>query len=351
METVLLSGDSAGVRCAISELRAGQVVALPTETVYGLAANALDPAAVSRIYQAKGRPADNPLIVHITGATQADSLAATIPAAAELLMESFWPGPLTIVLPKRVSVPDITTGGRADIGLRAPRNALFQQVLRESELALAAPSANVAGRPSPTTAEHVWHDLNGIIPLIIDGGPCEVGLESTVISLVGDVPRLLRPGGVTLEQVRATIGDVEVDDAVHQRAAPDFVPGAPGMKYQHYSPATPITILSGTPPQIAAYLSDQRDSGGSGDSGTGFRIGMLCFDDDADCFAPLPLVTYGRHDEGAAQARQLFDALHQVDALGVSHVYAQWPATETGVHLAVRNRLLKAAGHRVVRLP
>jgi len=338
VDTVRLADDAAGIAQAAALLQAGEPVALPTETVYGLAANALDPVAVAKIYTAKGRPSDNPLIVHVTGAEQAKLLASELPAEAVALMEAFWPGPLTIVLPKAPQVSAITTGGRPDVGLRSPAHRAFQAVLQTSGLPLAAPSANLAGRPSPTTAQHVFADLHGRIPAVLDGGPCQVGLESTVISLSGPAPALLRPGGVSLEQLAQVIGPITVDQAVTEQLETGRTPGAPGMKYQHYAPATPITLLSGPPAEQRAWI----------DQHSGVSIGMLCFDDDAKAFAGIPTITYGPRHDANAQARQLFAALHEVDRLGVDHVYAQFPPQTYGVFLAVRNRLLKAAGHRVI---
>jgi len=341
MNTEILAANPGGIRQAADLLTAGRPVALPTETVYGLAANALDAAAVARIYAAKGRPSDNPLIVHVTGAEQAAELATHIPAPAADLMQAFWPGPLTIVLPKQPAIPNITTGGRPDVGLRAPAHPTFQAVLAASGLPLAAPSANRAGRPSPTTAQHVYHDLAGAIPAIVDGGPCAVGLESTVISLVGATPTLLRPGGVSLEQLQQVLGQVEVDAAVYQALALDRAPGAPGMKYQHYAPQTPLTLLVGTPAAIQSWVATTAQTN---------SVGVLCFDDAAELFPGLPLITYGPQDDAAAQAQRLFSALHQIDSLGVDQVYAQIATETSGVFLAVRNRLLKAAGHRVIDL-
>jgi len=342
METLILPPDSNGVAQAAALLRAGNIVALPTETVYGLAANALDSTAVGKIYAAKGRPADNPLIVHVTGQHQALTLATRVPDEALALMDAFWPGPLTIVLPKNPIIPALTTGGRPDVGLRAPAHPTFQAVLQAGGMPLAAPSANRAGYPSPTSAAHVLGDLRGAIPAIVDGGNCEVGLESTVVSLSGLRPTLLRPGGITLEQLQNVIGQVAVDEAVTTMMAADRSPGAPGMKYQHYSPRTPVTLLVGP---ITAQLDFLKQTSG------GTTIGVLCFDDDAAAFSDYPTITYGPRDNAAAQAQRLFAALHEVDDLGVQQVYAQVAPSSAGVFLAVRNRLLKAAGHRIVHVP
>jgi len=369
METVILPDDKAGVEYAASLLQAGEPVALPTETVYGLAANALDPVAVAKIYQAKGRPSDNPLIVHVTGIEQGGELAAEIPQKGLELMQAFWPGPLTIVVPKNPVIPGITTGGRPDVGLRAPAHPAFQAVLQAAQLPLAAPSANVAGRPSPTTAQHVLQDMNGRIPAILDGGPCAVGVESTVVSVTGTIPVLLRPGGVSLEQLQTVVGPVIVDAAVTAQMEAGRSPGAPGMKYQHYAPRTPLTLITGPiahQVEIVRAASADRATAeqagealqrlcpltqpAGGQACVGGSVGVLCFDDDAALFSGLPHITYGPRHDAAAQAQQLFSALHQIDSLGVSQVYAQISPSQTGVFLAVRNRLLKAAGHRIIEL-
>ena len=341
METELLEPNAKGIARAAALLRAGEVVALPTETVYGLAANALDAQAVARIYTTKGRPADNPLIVHVTGSEQAAELVTEIPPAAEALMAAFWPGPLTIVLPKRDLVPAITTATRPDVALRAPAHPAFQEVLAASGLVLAAPSANVAGRPSPTSAEHVMTDLAGKIPAILDGGEASIGVESTVIALTGGEPRVLRPGGISVAQLSDVIGRVTIDDAVLSPVAADFLPGAPGMKYRHYSPRTPLIAISG-PLRAQIDLLTREAATKS--------IGIMSFDDDAAAFTPLPTISYGRHDDADSQARQLYTALRAVDDLGVDLVYVQIPERNSGISAAIRNRLLKATGHQIISL-
>jgi len=333
--TKLLSANSTNdIEAAAELLRAGLPVGLPTETVYGLAANALSPRAVATIFAAKRRPADNPLIVHVTGIAQASTLVTEIPDLAAELMATFWPGPLTLILPKKAKVPDAVTAGRGDVGLRAPAHPAFQAVLQQCGFPLAAPSANPAGQPSPTTAQHVFTELNGIIPVVLDGGPCLVGVESTVLSLTGKMPRLLRPGGVTVEQIQRITGPIQIDAAITTQLDPDVAPAAPGMKYRHYAPQTPIAIFTGTPNQALAYL--QRHSGEN--------IGVLGFDDDAETFTNYPFISYGSRHDASAQARQLFAALHQLDSLQADRIIAFAPPTDSGVALAVHNRLNKAAG-------
>jgi len=333
-DTRLLHADSAGDIEVVGDLlRADLPVGLPTETVYGLAANALSVPAVAAIFAAKQRPADNPLIVHVTGREQAASLVPEIPQLAADLMAEFWPGPLTLILPKRDIVPDIVTAGRSDVGLRSPAHPAFQAVLAKCGFPLAAPSANPAGQPSPTTAGHVLTELAGVIPAVLDGGACQVGVESTVLALTTKKPRLLRPGGITVEQLQAIAGDIEIDPAIKEQLAPDATPAAPGMKYRHYAPATPIAIFQGTPAQALTYLKIN----------SGERIGILGFDDDASLFADFPFISYGARQDANAQARQLFAALHQIDALKADRIIAFAPPSDAGVFLAVHNRLNKAA--------
>ena len=223
------------VQAAGELLRAGKLVAIPTETVYGLAANALDPEAVNNIFKAKGRPNDNPLIVHIADLSALPDVVSEVPEKARVLMERFWPGPLTIVLPRNPQIPDETTAGLDTVAVRMPSHPVAQAIIRASGLPIAAPSANLSGLPSPTTAEHCIRDLTGKVSAIVDGGPCNFGVESTVITLAGERPRLLRPGAVTLEQLEAAIGSVEVDHAVTGQLQEGQVAASPGMKYKHYS--------------------------------------------------------------------------------------------------------------------
>ena len=320
-------------------LRDGGIAALPTETVYGLAGNALDPETVAAIYAAKGRPSDNPLIVHVADAADLASIAREVPPAAHALAEQFWPGPLTIVLPRQPHVPDRVTAGRDTVAVRVPSHEAFRAVLRESGVPLAAPSANRAGSPSPTTAAHVLHDLDGRVPAVLDGGACDVGVESTVIDLTSTPARLLRPGGVSLEQLREVLGEVDVDPAVVGEMAPDRTPGAPGMKYRHYAPVAPLVVVDGTAEEAAAYVRAQAE----------LHPAVLCFDDEAAAFEGLDVVTYGSAADPGALARNLFDALRTLDRAEITQIYARCPAADDGLYRAVRNRLLKAAAFRVVQ--
>ncbi|MCI8497546.1 MAG: threonylcarbamoyl-AMP synthase [Clostridiales bacterium] len=331
------AGDP-GILSAADILKAGGLVAIPTETVYGLAANALDETAVGHIFEAKGRPQDNPLIVHIARLEDWEPLVSDIPPKARLLAERFWPGPLTIILPKSGLIPAAVSAGLDTVAVRCPSHPAARAVIEASGLPLAAPSANTSGRPSPTCAGHVLHDLGGKIDAVLDGGECGVGLESTVISLCGDVPRLLRPGGVTAEQLRETIGEVEIDPAVLSQLQEGQTAMSPGMKYKHYSPRSRVVILDGNGEQYRAYLLSHKQE----------KPVALCFEEDLP-LPGIPFVCYGSERSPESQAHRLFDALRQVDGLDANIVYARCP-DKSGVGLAVYNRLIRAAGFEVIRL-
>lgn len=343
MKTEILRGDPAGISRAGAVLRAGGLVAIPTETVYGLAADALDPAAVCKIFAAKGRPADNPLIVHIVAVDQWEPLVRSIPSDALRLAEAFWPGPLTIILEKSDIIPQETSGGLETVAVRCPSHPLARAVIQAAGRPLAAPSANPSGRPSPTRFSHVKTDLFGKVDALLDGGDCAVGVESTVVSLAGGTPRVLRPGGVTVEQLEAVLGRVEVDPAVSGAMAPGAKAASPGMKYKHYAPKAQVEILDGSPEQFADYINKKNPTG----SGSGGLV-ALSFDDTLPLLK-VPAVAFGPRYDGREQARRLFAALLRLDELGAERVFAQRPQT-AGVGLAVYNRLARAAAFRVTRL-
>lgn len=342
MQTKLLrpSEDPAAIEQAGALLRAGEVVGIPTETVYGLAADALNPEAVARIFEAKGRPQDNPLIVHIAAFDAIYDIAAEVPAQAKALAAAFWPGPLTMILPKQDKIPMVTSGGLNTVGIRFPSHPMAQAIIRAAGLPLAAPSANLSGRPSTTTAQHVIEDLDGKIAAVVDGGPCSVGVESTVVSLCGSRPRLLRPGGISLEQLRSVLGEVDVDRALREKIDDSEKVSAPGMKYRHYAPKAPVTVVFGTPQASADYIFAQ----------LGENSGVLCFDDCADRFRGKAVVeTFGPSDDEAEQAREVFDALRQFDDTDCTEIFAQCPPA-SGIGLAVSNRIKKAAGFHIIDL-
>lgn len=340
METQRLdAGKEQDLLRAASLLKEGKLVGIPTETVYGLAANALDGEASANIFKAKGRPADNPLIVHISAFEQIYALVREVPSTAKKLAEAFWPGPLTIILPKSDKIPDSVSAGLDTVAVRFPSHPVAQAVITKSGLPLAAPSANLSGRPSPTTAEHVYHDLSGKIAAVLDGGPCAVGVESTVITLATQPPRLLRPGGITLEQLRAVLGEVVLDDAVLNPLKEGAKVASPGMKYKHYSPKANVVILEGTFEKYCAYVHEHAVEG----------TAALCYDGEGNSLN-VPYVSYGRENDYEALARNLFDALRELDdRLHAVNVYARCPKP-AGVGLAVYNRLMRAAGFEVLHL-
>lgn len=321
---------------AAALLRVGEVVGIPTETVYGLAANAFDEKAVAKIFKAKGRPQDNPLIVHISAFEEIRELVSAVPEAAKKLADAFWPGPLTIILPKSSRIPDAVSAGLPSVAVRMPSHSVARAVIARAGVPLAAPSANLSGSPSPTNAKTVFDDMQGRIPLILDGGGSRVGVESTVITLCTEVPRVLRPGGVTVEQLRAVLGAVEVDDAVLHQLKAGETAASPGMKYKHYAPRADITIVRGSLAQFRQYVAEQ--------AADAF---VLCFAGEERYFPHA--VPYGAAESDSEQANRLFDALRELDALGAKTVYARCPSLD-GVGLAVYNRLIRAAGFHLIDL-
>ena len=331
------------VQRAAELLRAGKLVGIPTETVYGLGANGLDPEAVERIFAAKGRPQDNPLILHIPSADHLARYCRDIPDSAYALTEAYWPGPLTMILPRREVVPDVVTAGLDTVGMRCPSHPVCRAILEAADIPVAAPSGNTSGRPSPTTAAHMWEDMDGKIEAIVDGGPCTVGVESTIIDLTCTPPRLLRPGGITLEQLEAVLGEVAVDPAVTRLMGAGEKPKAPGMKYRHYAPKAPVTVVAGDPAKSAAYIAAHAAP----------EDGIICFDE----FLPLftrrletrPVMDLGPAGNKEEQARHIFDALRSFDHTQVRAIWAQCPDSK-GIGLAITNRLNKAAGFHIIEV-
>ncbi len=335
MDTLLLSGDHKNDMERAGELlRCGDIVGFPTETVYGLAANALDPEAVKKIFAAKGRPVDNPLIVHIAELSQWAPLVREIPEAARRLAERFWPGPLTIILEKSDLIPMETSGGLSTVGVRFPAHPVAQALICAAGVPLAAPSANRSGRPSPTTFSHLREDMEGRAAALIDGGDCSVGVESTVITLAGDRPKLLRPGGITLSQLESVLGEVEVDPAVLNRLQEGTQAASPGMKYKHYSPRAEVTLVDASPEEYSNYVNQNPG------------CHALCLEEDIP-YLIGPYLSFGGRYNGAEQARLLFSRLSQLDELGAGRVYAHMPS-KRGIGLAVYNRLIRAAGFSVI---
>lgn len=317
-------------------LRDGQVVGIPTETVYGLAGNAYSDDAVKRIFEAKGRPQDNPLIVHISEFSEIYDLVSEVPEKAKLLAEKFWPGPLTIILPKSDKVPMSVTGGLDTVAVRCPSHPVANTLIKVTGLPLAAPSANLSGKPSPTKAEHVYSDLNGRIPMIIDGGECDEGVESTVITLATPIPRLLRPGNVTVSQLRAVLGEVEVDDAVLNPLKTGEKVSSPGMKYKHYSPTADITLLRGDYDGFCEYVNEVAENDTFAMVFEGEGAGLK-----------VPFISYGAENYKNL-AHSLFDSLRELDERGASRCFVRYPDDDNDDNLAVLNRLLRAAGFKVI---
>ena len=338
MFTQILPADAGdAVALAADIIKNGGLVAIPTETVYGLGANGLDETAVAKIFEAKGRPQDNPLILHIAGAGEMERYCHDIPSSAYALAEAFWPGPLTMVLPAKDCVPRRTTGGLSTVALRCPEHPAALAVISAAGVPIAAPSANLSGKPSTTKAEHVYHDHAGKIPLILDGGPCRVGVESTIVDLTGDRPRLLRPGGIGPEQLLEVLGDLVVDKAVTAEISQDEVVKAPGMKYRHYAPQEPVVIVSGSREAAAVYIRRHFEPGDR----------VLCFREELPLYEGCNPLAYGEEADVDTLSAGLFAALRELDNPEIHQVYARCPEGG-GVAMAVQNRLKKAAAFHIV---
>lgn len=336
MKTQILSQDD--TLAAAKILKAGGVVAIPTETVYGLAANAFNDAAVKKIFIAKGRPSDNPLIVHISQVDEIYALVQDFTAEAQKLVEAFWPGPLTIILKKSDAISKIVSGGLDSVAIRLPGHPIARKIIREAGFPLVAPSANTSGSPSPTSAAHVIADLGRKIDAVVDAGHCKFGVESTVISLCGAVPKILRPGAVTLEQIRCILGNAEIDNAVLNPLSKGVCPISPGTKYKHYAPKAEVIILKGDRGAYVDYINSDH---------SGKNVAALCYDEDLP-FLNVPAISYGKASDSTLQAEKLFDSLRAIDKIeGVDIVYARCPS-QSGIGLAVYNRLIRAAGFRII---
>ncbi len=343
--TEICQAAASAIAHAAELLRGGETVAFPTETVYGLGADALRPEAVRRIFEAKGRPADNPLIVHVADIAGAEPLVRRVDARAQLLMEHFWPGPLTLVLPKAERIPDAVTAGLPSVGVRLPAHPVAQALIREAGVPVAAPSANRSGKPSPTTAAHVLADMRGRIPLILDGGSCAIGVESTVLDVCGEVPIVLRPGGVTPEMLREVLGEVRVDESALSPLAPDAAPRSPGMKYTHYAPEAAVLIVDGEPGARAARIAALYDAAVE----AGERAAILAPVGRCAAYGRRFCYPWGEEADPQSAAAQLFAALRALDARGVKRIFAEAVETD-GIGLAVMNRLCRAAGFHIERV-
>lgn len=337
MQTLHLTDRDKDLQLAADLLRNGELVAIPTETVYGLAADAQNGAAVANIFKAKGRPADNPLIVHIAHREQLNNLVADIPQTAEALSCAFWPGPLTMIFKKAPCIPHEVSAGLDTVAVRMPSHPIARRII-ELSCPLAAPSANRSGIPSPTEAARVAEDMDGRIAAVVDGGACEVGVESTVVDVTGDRVRVLRPGAVTVEMLTRVVGEVEVDDAVTHELKAGAAVSSPGMKYKHYAPNARVVLVKGSPEAYAAYVNEHAADG----------VMALCFDGE-ETDLKVPLLTYGTREDHAAQAKRLFEALRLLDERHACVAYTACPSPD-GIGLAVYNRLLRAAGFEVIEL-
>lgn len=336
METILLGTSDRELEIAAQALRSGEVVGIPTETVYGLAADATNEEAVRKVFAAKGRPGDNPLIVHLADFSRAGEYTSFIPPLAEKLAEAFCPGPLTMVMPKNQRIPMATSGGLDTVGIRVPSHPVMHRLLEISRLAIAAPSANKSGYPSPTSAAHVMDDMKGKIFGVIDGGASEFGVESTVISFDSErVVRILRPGCVTRAMLLEYCDDVIIDKAILSEVAAGEKVASPGMKYKHYSPRANVILAEGSADDLKKYLNNKNIQ----------DCYALLYEEQADF--PCKFLTYG--NDSSAQAHLVFQRLRELDEIGAGTVYVQAPSKE-GVGLAVYNRLIRAAGFEVIRL-
>jgi L-threonylcarbamoyladenylate synthase len=325
-------------------LRAGGLVAFPTETVYGLGGDALNPDSARRIYSAKGRPSDNPLIVHISKFDDIYKIVDNVTAEAVKAAEIFWPGPLTMILKKKEIVPYETTGGLDTVAVRMPSNPIARKLIEYAGGYVAAPSANISGRPSPTTAKYVIEDMNGRIEAIIDGGEGDIGLESTIIDFTVSPPQILRPGYITNEMLSDALGTDVADDVTLMRNDAKAAPKAPGMKYRHYAPKGELTIVEGSPAQVVRYINEMSEAA----SKNGDKVGVIATDEQKDSYtAPVVKSVGSRNDEDSV-ARHLYTVLREFDDENVTKIFSE-SFDADGFGQAIMNRLLKAAGHRVVK--
>ncbi len=327
-------GNKEGIKRVADILRKGGIAAIPTETVYGLAADATNAEAVAKIFAAKGRPQDNPLIVHISSMEMLEGIVSQIPEGARELAKKYWPGPLTVIMPRGSAIPKEVSAGLDTVAVRFPSHNIARAIIEETGLPLAAPSANLSGSPSPTTAAHCIADLETRVDAIVISNDCEVGVESTVVSLCTNPPRLLRPGAVTVEQLEAVLGEIVIDKAVTAEPQKGEAVASPGMKYKHYSPKTEVILIRGTAEQYRDFVNSKRQE----------NAVALCFQEDSDGIE-IPTLTYGKADDEMSLANGIFAALRNLDSLDADVAYAHSPEL-SGVGLAVYNRLIRAAAFR-----
>ena len=326
-------------------IREGGLVAFPTETVYGLGANALDEEAARKIYAAKGRPSDNPLIAHISSYKELEPLVERIPETGRKLAECYWPGPLTMVFPKSGIVPYGTTGGLDTVAVRMPSDPVASRLIALAGVPVAAPSANLSGRPSPTTARHVWQDMNGRIDMILDGGAVGIGVESTIVDVSGEVPTLLRPGAITVEMLHETVGRIEIDPAIQGPPAEGLRPKAPGMKYRHYAPRAEMILVEGEGSAVVAASNRLVRK----DEAQGRKVGIICTDETRDQYPQGLLRSVGIRAQEETIAHNLFAVLREFDDLAVDVIYSE-SFSQDHLGRAVMNRLMKAAGYKCLKV-
>ena len=331
-------------------LKKGGLVAFPTETVYGLGGDALDETAAHRIYEAKGRPSDNPLIVHIADMEHLDKIVKYVPESARKLAEAFWPGPLTMIMDKSDAVPHGTTGGLDTVAIRMPSDTIALELIRQGGGYVAAPSANTSGRPSPTTAQHVYEDLQGKIPMILDGGAVTIGLESTIVDLTEEVPTILRPGYISLEMVQAVLGEAKMDKGLISSDS-NIHPKAPGMKYRHYAPKAELVLVEEKNPETKEVISDRvieeinRLAKERLDQGQ--KVGIICTEETRDRYPQGMVRSLGFRSKPETIAHNLFAVLREFDDLGADYIYSEsFPKDHLGQ--AIMNRLTKAAGYHIL---
>lgn len=350
METIIykinndnLSDSMNKVKEAGRIIREGGLVAFPTETVYGLGGNALDSDSSKKIYEAKGRPSDNPLIAHIADMDGLYPIVKEVTETARIIAERFWPGPLTIILNKSDKVPYTTTGGLETVAIRMPEHPVARALIREAGVPVAAPSANVSGRPSPTIAKHVIEDLSGKIDAIIDGGQVNIGLESTIVDLSGEIPTILRPGYISRQMLEEVAGTVEMDPALYASPGEHIRPKAPGMMYRHYAPKGELTIVDGEPDNVVRYINEQINVYGSE------KVGVITTTENKDRYECVKVVSLGDRSDEDSLAREMYGALRVMDEYNISTIYVE---SFGGGRLgeAIMNRLNKAAGHRIIHV-
>lgn len=340
-EIIKISDDSEKeeIKKAAAVLTNRGLVAFPTETVYGLGADATDAEAAKKIYAAKGRPSDNPLIIHIGDPKDAENYAFTNECYYRLA-KAFMPGPLTVILPKKDTIPSSVTGGLDSVAVRCPAHPIANAIIKECGVAIAAPSANISGSPSPTSGEHVIHDMMGRIDMIVDGGACDIGLESTIIKLEGSRATLLRPGAITCDALSCVCDEVAISSAVTEELAENEKPLSPGMKYRHYAPTSPLVLLDGDDDCVIDFLRRAQNAE---------HCTILCYDEEICELRYERLIPIGARDDIAAQSQKLFSALREADTLDGDIIYAHLPKKE-GLGLALYNRMIRAAAHTIKKV-